>query len=244
VKFLAVGRWLVVAALLPATLALLGPGVVNEPAASDWVRQASGGFAGLMSDLPVAEAQASTVVSAMPTPSPVTQSESEELLAFSRQVANGKPESVSGLYVAGVLALRVVQQPADNPGFISSEEGTATQFQRANQFGAIGLLAHNTLAGRDFLRLSPAEELVLIHGDGRAERFRVSQIVDYQRLTRADLRSDFLALDTNSRYTADQVFTRFYQHAHRLTLQTCLARGDIADWGVHFVVADPSQPPR
>ena len=242
-KLLAVGRWLTAAALLPAALALLGPAVVNDPVASDWVRQVSSRFDGLISDLPVAEAHASTAAGALTTPAPVAQAESEELLAFSRQVANGKQESVSGLYVAGILALRVVQQPADNAGFISSEVGTATQFQRADQFGAIGLLAHNTLAGRDFLRLSQAEELILIYGDGRAERFRVSQIVDYERLTRADLRSDFLALDTNSRYTADEVFARFYQHAHRLTLQTCLARGDIADWGVHFVVADPTEPP-
>ena len=243
-KVLAIGRWLVIAALLPAALGLLGPAVVNDPPASNWVRQVSNRFAGLISDLPAAEAHASTEVSARPTPWLAGHAESEELLAFSRQVANGRPESVRGLYVAGILALRVVQQPADNAGFISSEEGTATQFQRANQFGAIGLLAHNTLAGRDFLRLSPAEELILIYGDGRAQHFRVSQIVDYERLTRADLRSDFLALDTNSRYTADEVFARFYQHAHRLTLQTCLARGDTADWGVHFVVADPSQPLR
>ncbi len=243
-RFLAIGRWLLVAALLPAALALLGPAVVHDPAAFNWARETSSKFAGPFSDWLAAKAHAATVAGALTTLSPATRAESEELLAFSRRVANGRPDSVSGLYVAGILALRVVQQPADNPGFISGEEGTATQFQRADQFGAIGLLAHNTLAGRDFLRISPAEELVLIYGDGRAEHFRVSQIVDYERLTRADLRSDFLALDTNGRYTADQVFARFYQHAHRLTLQTCLARGDIADWGVRFVVAEPSQPPR
>lgn len=171
------------------------------------------------------------------TPSPT---ESPELLEFSRRVVNGQPGALCGLYVAGILALRVVQQPADDPGYISSEDGTATQFQKADLFDAVGLLAHNTLAGRDFFKLSAGQELILIYGDGRIKYFRVSELADYQRLTLADLRSDFLPLDSSPKQTADQVFARFYQQAHRLTLQTCLKRGDIADWGVHFVVADPN----
>ncbi len=172
-------------------------------------------------------------------PSGASPTESPELLEFSRRVVNGQPGSLCGLYVAGILALRVVQQPTDDPGYISSEDGTATEFQRADLFDAVGLLAHNTLAGRDFFKISEGQELTLIYGDGRAKYFHVSEIADYQRLTLADLRSDFLALDSSRKQTADQVFARFYQQAHRLTLQTCLRRGDITDWGVHFIVADP-----
>ncbi len=181
----------------------------------------------------VAAARHLPPLAALPTESP-------ELLEFSRRVVNGQPGSLCGLYVAGILALRVVQQPADDPGYISSEDGTATEFQKADLFDAVGLLAHNTLAGRDFFKISAGQELVLIYGDGRAKYFHVSEIADYQRLTLADLRSDFLPLDSNQKQTADQVFARFYQQAHRLTLQTCLKRGDIADWGVRFIVADPN----
>jgi hypothetical protein len=188
---------------------------------------------------PLARPTAVPVPSQLP-PKAASSTESPELLEFSRRVVNGQPGSLCGLYVAGILALRVVQQPADDPAYISQEDGTATEFQKADLFDAVGLLAHNTLAGRDFFKLSEGRELILIYGDGRVKYFHVSEVADFQRLTLADLRSDFLPLDSNQKQTADQVFARFYQQAHRLTLQTCLRRGDIADWGVHFVVADPN----
>ncbi len=164
------------------------------------------------------------------------------LSEFSRQVANGQADSLCGLYVDGVMALRVVRQPDGEAGYISSIDGTVTQFQKADSFGAIGLLAHNTLAGRDFYRLQLGNDVALVYGDGRIQHFQVSEIRDYQRLTLADLRSDFLELESNLVWTADQVFARFYEQPHRLTLQTCLRRGDVADWGVHFIVADPGEP--
>ncbi len=203
------------------------------------------------SNSPIARSSHAAVTSARSLPptatapsqlrtSAASPTESPELLNFSRRVVNGQPESLCGLYVAGILALRVVQQPADDPGYISSEDGTATEFQKADLCDAVGLLAHNTLAGRDFFKITEGQELILIYGDGRLKYFHVSEIADYQRLTLADLRSDFLALDSSRKQTADQVFAKFYQQANRLTLQTCLRRGDIADWGVRFVVADPN----
>jgi hypothetical protein len=194
-----------------------------------------------MGATPASAARSAAVVARshpLPTQTPTT--EAAELETFTRRVVNGQPGSLCGLYAAGILALRVVQQPIGDPSYISQEDGTATQFETANPFGAVGLLAHNTLAGRDFFKLSLGQELILIYGDGRAEHFHISEIADYQRLTLADLRSDFLSLDNNQKQTADQVFAKFYQKAHRLTLQTCLRQGDIADWGVHFIVADPN----
>jgi hypothetical protein len=167
--------------------------------------------------------------------------ETVEIQEFTRRVADGRPGSISGLYAPGVLALRVVQQPAGDSSFISVEGGTATEFQAADQVGSIGLLAHNTLAGADFYRLSRGDQLVLIYGDGRARRFKISQIADYQRLALSDLRSDFWSLDTQTQQTASEVFDQYYRQPDRLTLQTCLARDGVNDWGVHFVVADPAE---
>lgn len=174
-------------------------------------------------------------------PPAAAQTQAAELVEFSRRVVNGKAGALCGVYDAGVLALRVVQQPEGDAAFISDEDGTATQFQKADSYGAVGLLAHNTLAGRDFFKITAGQELILIECDGRAEPYRVAQIADYQRLTLGDLRSDFLSLDTNERQTADQVFDKFYQRPHQLTLQTCIRRGEEASWGVRFVVADHSQ---
>ncbi len=171
---------------------------------------------------------------------PVTPALLPAFAEFSRAVEDGQTGVLRGLYVAGLMALRIVQQPKGEGGFISTEAGTATQFQNADAFQTVGLLAHNTLAGKDFFGLQPGQDLVLIYGDGRAEHFRVADRVDYQRLTRADLRSNFLELATGKAWTADEVFAHFYRQAHRLTLQTCLKRDEMADWGVHFVVAVPA----
>lgn len=164
------------------------------------------------------------------------------LAEFSRQMAGGSPGVLRGLYVAGVMALRIVPQPAGDAAYISTESGTATRFQKADAFGAIGLLAHNTLSGSYFFSLRPGQKVALVYGDGRVSPYQVSEIADFERLARADLRSDFLQLGANQTWTADQVFARFYKSPGRLTLQTCIRQGEAADWGVRFVVADPAQP--
>ena len=164
------------------------------------------------------------------------------LSAFSRQAACGSPAVLCGVYVPGIMALRIVPQPTGDPGYISTESGTATQFRQANAFGAIGLLAHNTLSGSAFFSLRLGLPVALVYGDGRVARYQVSDIADFQRLTRADLHSDFIALSNGQTWTAQQVFVRFYETPGRLTLQTCIRQGDAADWGVHFVVADPAGP--
>ncbi len=163
------------------------------------------------------------------------------LTDFIHQVTDGEIDTLRGLYVQGTLALRVVQQPGGDPNFISREDGTATQFYQASVFGAIGLLAHNFLSGRDFFNLRQGQDMVLVYGDGKTEHFHVSAIADYQRLSPSDVRSDFRDLATNQENTVEQVFARFYQNAHQLTLQTCIERNGLSDWGVRFIVADPAQ---
>jgi hypothetical protein len=160
---------------------------------------------------------------------------------FIRQVSDGQSGVVKGLFVDGVMAVRVVQQPQGNAAFISVEDQTATQFQSATPFNVVGLLAHNFLAGRDFFRLKVGQDLILVYGDGKLQHYRVSEIGDFQRLTLSDLRSDFLELSNNQRWTTDQVFSRYYQKPNRLTLQTCIEQGGVWDWGVRFITADLSQ---
>lgn len=158
---------------------------------------------------------------------------------FTRQVEDGQSSLVRGLYVARVMALRVVPQPQGDPGFISAEDGTATLFQTASFYGVTGLLAHNFLAGRDFFRLSSGQELDVIYGDGQIKRYRVSKIDDFQRLSINDLRSNFMELSSGLEKTANQVFADFYQGSPHLTLQTCIERNGEWNWGVRFITADP-----
>lgn len=162
--------------------------------------------------------------------------------SFLRVVAGGPPDAVRGLYAAGALALRVVPQPDADPNFISVDRGAATQFETPSLFGVVGLLAHNFLGGRDFFRLRRGQDLVLIYGNGALRKYRISEISDFERLTQSEPRSDFLELATGEVRTVDQVFARFYEGSPHLTLQTCIERDGVWDWGVRFVVAEPVAP--
>src|SRR4026208_839663 len=101
---------------------------------------------------------------------------------FSQAVQNGKADSLRGVYVSNVLALPVVQQPSGNAGYVSSNDGQATQFAMASQFGNVGLLAHNYLSGKSFSQLTVGQEVRLVYGDGRVEYFIVVEVLQYQAL--------------------------------------------------------------
>lgn len=161
------------------------------------------------------------------------------LESFSAQVATGQAGVLTGVYVEGILALRIVSQPHLDVGYVSMEPGTATQFQSASPYGVFGLLAHNFLSGSQFFNLQPGHEVTLVFGDGVMRRYQVTQIGRYERLTRSDLRSDFLDLDSGQTFSADAVFERYYRGNHHLTLQTCIEKNGVWNWGVQFIVAEP-----
>jgi hypothetical protein len=158
---------------------------------------------------------------------------------FIHQVADGQAGVVRGLFVQNLFALRILQQPINDPGYVAREEGTVTQYFRAELSGTIGLLAHNYLSGQLFFDLTKGQDLVIVFGDGKAAKYQVSEINDFERLTRSDMNSNFLELSTNQTSTATQVFERYYEKNHALTLQTCIARNGVADWGVRFIMANP-----
>lgn len=160
------------------------------------------------------------------------------LEAFVAQVANGQANVVTGLYVPGVMALRVVPQPVGDSAYISSEDNTATIFQDASLTGSVGLLAHNYLSGSLFYNLSAGQELSLVYGDGRVRRYRLEVIAPFERLSLGDLSSDFLDLQTGLTLSAQQVFDQFYS-GDVLTLQTCLEKDGVLNWGVTFFVGIP-----
>jgi hypothetical protein len=162
--------------------------------------------------------------------------------AFIHQVWDGQAGSLRGLYVPGLLALRVVQQPDGLIDFISYDEGSATEYQSPRLFGVIGLLAHNFLSGRFFLQILPGQNATLIYGDGQTAEYQVTEIRDYERLTEQDMHSDFRDLETGQIISADQVFRTHYKGAGRLTLQTCLENDGNWNWGIRMITALPVHP--
>jgi hypothetical protein len=158
---------------------------------------------------------------------------------FSRSVQNGDARVLRGVYVPDVLALPIVQQPMDRPYYVSNRDGEATQFGMASQYGNIGLLAHNTLSGRDFSRLSIGQQVRLVYGDGRVEDFLVADILRFRASNPESVSSSFRNLDRNETLSAGEMFTRTYTGERHLVFQTCIAANGDVSWGRLFIIAVP-----
>src|SRR5215207_4153630 len=162
-----------------------------------------------------------------------------DFTVFSKAVQNGKADSLRGVYVPNVLALPVVQQPSGNAGYVSSNDGQATQFAMASQFGNVGLLAHNYLSGKSFSQIAVGQEVRLVYGDGRVEYFVVTEILQYQALQPTSPWSSFRSLKDDTTLTAEQMFKLVYAGDRHLTFQTCIHAEENSSWGRLFVVAVP-----
>ena len=160
---------------------------------------------------------------------------------FSQTVQNGQATVLRGVYVNHILALPVIQQPSGNAGFVSSSDNQTTQFRMASQFGNIGLLAHNHLAGKSFAQLSIGDEVLMVYGDGRVEYFVVQEVLKYQALQPNSPYSSFRNLDKDETINAEQMFKRVYFGDRHVTFQTCIDAEGNASWGRLFVIAVPME---
>jgi hypothetical protein len=158
---------------------------------------------------------------------------------FRESVQTGESDVLRGVYVPDILALPVIQQPANNPYYVSNHNGEATQFSIASQYGNIGLLAHNTLSGRFFSQLVVGQEVRLVYGDGRTEYFVVISVLHFQALQPKSVSSSFRNLDTNETLSSGEMFNRAYVGERHLVFQTCIAAQGNASWGRLFIVAVP-----
>jgi hypothetical protein len=154
-------------------------------------------------------------------------------------VAKSSASVLSRVYVADVLDLPIVQQPADNPYYVSDREGEVTQFSMVSQYGNLGLLAHNTLSGRHFSRLATGQEVLLLYEDGKTEHFVVIEILRFQALQPESVSSSFQNLEAAETISAAELFNRTYAGEHRLVFQTCIAADGNPSWGRLFVIAVP-----
>jgi hypothetical protein len=174
---------------------------------------------------------------------PARAAESVALPAFPdfvTMMTNGQADVVRGVYVPGVMAYRVVTQPAGNPGYVSRSEGTVTQFSMAARYKVTGLLAHNYLAGVSFSNLVVGQEIRIVYGDGRVATYMVNQVTRFQALQPSIENSDYVDLGTNSTYSTQAIFKMFYQGGDHVTFQTCILRDGNMSWGRLFVTATPA----
>jgi hypothetical protein len=150
---------------------------------------------------------------------------------FSQIVQNGQRDILRGVYVDEVLALPVVQQPSGNTTYVSNNDGEATRFGMASQYGNFGLLAHNHRAGKSFSELTPGQEVQLVYGDGHVETFVIKKVLMFQALQPSSPYSSFKNLDRDETLSAAQLFYRVYAGYHHLTFQTCIAADGKLSWG-------------
>ncbi len=151
----------------------------------------------------------------------------------------GRSDQLIGIFVDGILALGINQQPPGDNNWVTEEENKATIFRAAAQHGVIGLLAHNTRAGRDFSAIQPGQRLQLVYGDGSVRNYRLASAKSYQALDPRSPSSDFIDLSTSEHLTAGDVFNRFYTGTFPLVLQTCIEQNGDSFWGRLFLVAEP-----
>jgi hypothetical protein len=159
--------------------------------------------------------------------------------AFYNPIQNGEADVIRGVYVSNILEFPVVQQPDNNPYYVSSHDGEVTQFDIASQYGNIGLLAHNNLSGKSFSKLSVGQEVELIYRDGSIEKFVITEVLHFQALQPQSQQSIFLNLDNSETLSASQMFNRVYAGSHHLTFQTCIKGHGNMSWGRLFVLASP-----
>lgn len=194
--------------------------------------------------LPATGSDGASLISVIHRSPPTTDSwfsrgQFPSLNKFVANIENGQTNTIRGVYVPGFFALPVVQQPSGNTGFVSTAPETVTQFQLAARYNVIGFLAHNYLSGMEFFDLKKGLQVLVVNGDGSFDRYQISMIRDYQKVTPGSNWSQYVDLATGERLTTYQVFNQYYQGEHHLTFQTCLAREGIETWGLRFIVAEP-----
>ena len=160
---------------------------------------------------------------------------------FVAVVTDGQANVVRGVYVPGVLAMRVLQQPADDPGFVLPMGGVVTQFREAALNHVIGLLAHNDLAGVSFSNLKVGQEVRIIYGNGRVDYYVINRLARFQALPSGSEGENYVDLSSNITYTAQGIFSMFYDGKVHVTFQTCILYGGNSSWGRLFVTALPFQ---
>ncbi len=167
------------------------------------------------------------------------QDQKAALQKFVSSVEDGESETVRGIFVEDGFEYPVVQQPPNQPAFVSTQEDVVTEFAMADKYGSIGILAHNFLAGEAFFSLKTNDVIQVVYGDGTVDSYQVTEVMEYQALSPKSASSSFKDVDSGETLTSTQLFKKVYTGKRHLTLQTCIQVGSEDSWGRLFVIAEP-----
>jgi hypothetical protein len=173
-------------------------------------------------------------------PNSLNVESSPRLNEFVSSLSYQVSDQIVGVYVPDSFAFPVIQQPENDPAFVSSAANVVTQFRLASDFGTTGFLAHNTLSGARFSDLHPGQKIFLIMGDGSIQTYMITAAHRYQALTPTSPYSRFRDLDQQFlEYSSTELFTKIYANPGQLVFQTCIEANGDANWGRLFVTAVP-----
>jgi len=161
---------------------------------------------------------------------------------FIEQVKNGSAQQITGLYIENLFSFPVIQQPSDQPAFVSPNDNLVTQFSSASAFGSLGFLAHNNLAGIKFPEIKSGDLISIVYGDGHFDQYQVKQIRSLQAVEPNNPYSSYIDLSNNQTLTVQEVFYQTYGVSNQLILQTCISSQGLDSWGRLFVIATPYIP--
>ena len=165
---------------------------------------------------------------------------SPELQAFVDVVHTGQADVLTGVFVDQAFSMPVVQQPKGQAGFISSTDGTVTDFRLARNYGSTGLIAHNYLGGKLFDQFTVGQTLYLVYGDSEVVAYSVVRIDRYQALSPNSPYSDFVNLDEDEgTISAEDLFYKMYGQEEAVVFQTCIEQDGNSTWGRLFITAVP-----
>jgi hypothetical protein len=163
---------------------------------------------------------------------------------FKKEVMDGS-DLIKGVYVKGLFALPVLQQPNGDNYYVTRLPHAVSQFRSAaNDGGSIGLLAHNDLAGKMFFNISKGTLIQIIYGNGKTDNYEVTDLQRYEALTPNSDNSRFIEVDENNQIegkpddltilSSTDVFYKIYSGSDRLVFQTCIN----GKWGRFFAIAE------
>jgi hypothetical protein len=177
-------------------------------------------------------------------PSPSSRSNSTQtaltiLNEFIAWLTGDKRVTAMELILPETEGLSVVQQPKDQPNYVSLGAAAVTQFELASDHGSVGLLAHNYLAGMKFFDLEVGQRLSLVTEDG-PQTYVIAEVLRVEALRPYDPYSSFRLLDGSEEIlTSTDLFRMVYGGRGRLILQTCIEANGNPNWGRLFVIANP-----
>ena len=171
---------------------------------------------------------------------PETELKVQSFQSFINEVYTGAVDRITGIYIPDVFAFPVIQQPSGHPEFVSLADQEVTEFGMAAKYGSMGFLAHNTLAGEEFSKISPEMLIFIISGDGHFSIFKVREIRRFQAYSPSSPYSTFIDLSTGDILSATDLFKQTYMIQDSVILQTCIASGGIQNWGRLFIIATPN----